>query len=65
MIDISRLRPVPHHFKSILKKHKISIPMAAKYLRRHPVYIGNMLNGYLPMSKPVEAELQILIDQLE
>lgn len=65
MIDIEKLQAHEHPFKKTLKKHGITISMAAKYLDLSYPYVCNMLNGIFHMSFAVEEKLQVLINQLE
>jgi hypothetical protein len=65
MIHIEDLQVRRHPLKKKLKKHGITIGMAAKYLDRSYPYVCSMLNGIYNMPLHIEEALQVLINQLE
>ena len=65
IIDLEALKPKPHPFRAVLRRHKISNAMVANYLGLSLPYIGLILGGQNNMPAHQEAKLQILVDQLE
>jgi hypothetical protein len=64
-IDLEALKPQPHPFRAILRRHKVTNIMVANYLDLHPAYVASILGGHLPMPPHQEQKLQVLVDQLE
>lgn len=65
MIDLEKYKPVAHPFRAILRKHKVTNAITAKYLGVSLPFLCNMINGHYPMPKRHEDKLKQLVDQLE